>query len=418
MNYVIIGGSAASTAAAREIRQRDPGGRIRLFTRDPAFYSRCQLHLLASGHRQVAQANFLPHAWAERFRIEVFHDDAVTGIDTGQQRVRTSAGREAAYDRLLIATGARTALPPVAGLAGSRTFGFRDLADAEALRAALPGGGRLVIIGAGLVGCELAAELARDGHRVSLVEMAPHPLPLQLEAETGALAASLLSAAGIDLHCQDRVARVERDAAGLPVAVHLASGTALPADLMVVAAGVKANTELATGVGITTNRGILIDRQCRTNLPAIFAAGDVTESEDVIVHQIMPSAIWPAAVRQGQVAGAVMAGDTDSLARNTGLRASVSLCGTSVVAIGPVNQATADHWTKRVYRYRNSRGHRCVKIFFTDGCRLKAAILWGEITNAGVYGEAIINGRDIHDEQIVMPDLDGARRGIAELSIR
>lgn len=418
MQYIIIGGSAAGAAAAREIRQRDANGSILMFTTDASFYSRCQLHLVASGHRTAAQANFLPHDWAQRFRVQVHHGATVVRLDVVRQRVTTAAGTEYPYDRLLLATGARSAYPPVPGLQGPQTFGFRDLPDAQALAAALPGAAHITVVGAGLVGCELAMELAALGKDVSLVEVAPIPLPLQLEEETGAMAAAALRAAGIQLYCGDRAAAVERKAEGRPVCLQLQSGRSLPADVIVAAAGVKANAELAAQAGIVTGRGITIDRYCRTSAANVFAAGDVTETEDAIVHQVMPSAIWPAAVRQGQVAGVVMAGgNDDSLVRNTGLRAAVVLGGTSVVSLGAVSMAATRGWNKLIHRYTNSRGRRCLKVFFLDGKRLMGAILWGDVTNAGVYGEAIITGRDITADLAALPDLDGARHGLEALTI-
>jgi NAD(P)H-nitrite reductase large subunit len=417
MKYVIVGGSAAGTAAAREIRRHDPDGSITMLSRDPGFFSRCQLHLIASRQRSVQQADFLPENWADTLAVQVRHGVSAARVDTARKIVHTDAGEEIPYGRLLVATGSRTAMPPIEGLEGSGTLGFRDLEDVQALRAALPDAGRVAIVGAGLVGCELAAELAGMGKSVTLVELAAHPLPLQLEEETGAMCAQLLRRAGIDVICSDAVTKVERTPNGDPLGLRLRSGRAVPADMVVVAAGVKANTELLGGSGAATNRGIVIDRHCRTSLADVYAAGDVTETEDVVVNRVMPSAIWPAAIRQGVVAGANMAGRDESLAKNTGMRASVGLLGTSVVSLGAVNMARASGWTKHVFRHTNSRGQDCLKVLFTEERRLMGALLWGDITNAGVYGEAIINGRDMTADLPAIDELDGAKRGVETLSI-
>jgi NAD(P)H-nitrite reductase large subunit len=417
MRYVIVGASAAGTTAAKVIRQQDPTGEIAVFSRDPQIFSRCQLHLVASGHRSPERANFLPDIWAENNGVTLHLGTGIERIDPDARMAYTTNGDAVPYDRLLLATGSRTFVLPVPGLAGARTYGLRNLEDALAIRDELPKAERFVIVGAGLAGCELACELAGLGKQVALVELAPYPLPLQLEELTGAMCARRLQALGIDLHCADPVQKVERDAAGYPQRVVLASGRELPADVVVAVAGVRANVELGAEAGVRVGRGIVIDAQCQTSIPGIYAAGDVTETEDAIVQRTMPSAIWPAAIRQGRVAGMNMAGGEDTLTRNTGLRASVNIGGTSIVSLGAVQMAEKEGWSKQVFHYTNSRGQTCAKVLYRNGTRLMAAILWGDITNAGVYGETIINSRDISGDMPYVSDLDGAKRGVQKLAI-
>jgi NAD(P)H-nitrite reductase large subunit len=417
MRYVIVGASAAGTTAAKVIRQQDPTGEIEVFSRDPQIFSRCQLHLVASGHRSPERANFLPDIWAENNGVRLHLGTGIERIDPDARTAYTTKGDAVGYDRLLLATGSRTFVPPVPGLAGTRTYGLRNLADALGIRDELPKAERFVIVGAGLAGCELACELASLRKQVALVELAPYPLPLQLEELTGAMCARRLQSLGVELHCADPVQKVERDAAGDPQRVVLASGRELPADVVVAVAGVRANVELGAEAGVRVGRGIVIDAQCQTSIPGIYAAGDVTETEDAIVQRTMPSAIWPAAIRQGRVAGTNMAGGEDTLTRNTGLRASVNIGGTSIVSLGAVSMAEKEGWSKQVFQYRNSRGQTCAKILYRNGTRLMAAILWGDITNAGVYGETIINGRNISGDMPYVTDLDGAKRGAQKLAI-
>jgi NAD(P)H-nitrite reductase large subunit len=398
MKYVIIGNSAAGTAAAETIRRQDPAGEIIMVSRDTSFYSRCQLHLVASGLRSPAQANFLPAGWAERYGVELLLGRTVTGIDAEGKQVRCENGETVPYDRILLTTGSRSALPPVAGMDGPGIYGLRHLEDAENLLEVFRDKQHIVIIGGGLVGSELAEALKEVGHpSVSLVEMAPHPLPLQLEGVTGSRLGQLMEQHGVNLYCGDCVTLVERDASGLPTAVHLKSGKRLPADLIVAAAGVRANTELLTSLGAECNRGIVIDEHCRTSLPDIYAAGDVTECRDVTLDRVMSSAIWPAARKQGRVAGTNMAGGEASLQEHTGLRASLSLFGTSMVSVGAVFSPDAA-WDKQVHEYTDSRGRLCSKVCYTDNQGiLKAAILWGDVSQAGLYGEAVVKCHPLGD---------------------
>jgi len=406
MKYVIIGNSAAGTAAAETIRQQDPTGEITMLSRDTNFYSRCQLHLVASGQRSLQQANFLPADWAQRYGVELHLGCNVSGIDMARRQVVCEDGEQFAYNRLLLTTGSRSALPPVEGMEGPGVYGLRHMADAEQLLQVFRDKQHIVIIGAGLVGCELAEALVEVGHpSVSLVEMSPYPLPLQLEEVTGRRLGQLMQQHGIAMYCGDGVTKVERNADGTPAAVHLKSGKRLPADLIVAAAGVRANTELLTRLGAECNRGLVIDERCRTSLPDIFAAGDVTECRDVTLDRVMSSAIWPAARKQGRVAGTNMAGGRASLQEHTGLRASVSLFGTSMVSVGAVFSPDPS-WQKQIYDRTDSRGRLCSKICYSDSKGvLKAAILWGDISQAGLYGEAVLKRCHLGDlAPGVLPD--------------
>lgn len=398
MRHLIIGNSAAATAAAEAIRATDPQAGILLVSQDTAFYSRCQLHLVATGQRSAEQANFLPGDWAQRHQVELLLGCTVTGIDAEARQALCADGQRLAYDRLLLASGSRSFLPPVEGLAGPGTCCLRNIEDALQIRDLYQGSKQVVIIGAGLVGCELAEALVGVGHpSVSLVEMAPYPLPLQLEAVTGERLRQLMEKAGVNMYCGDGLARVERDNDGRPLQVHLQSGTALPADLIVAAAGVRANTELLSALGAQCQRGIVIDQRCQTSLADIYAAGDVTECQDSTLQRVMPSAIWPAARKQGRVAGINMAGGDASLLEHTGLRASVSLFGTSMVSVGPVFNIDPA-WRKELFQHTDSRGRLCTKVCYTDNQQaLTAAVLCGDVSQAGLYAEAIIKKLPLGD---------------------
>lgn len=398
MKHLIIGNSAAGTAAAETIRATDPQAEILLVSEDTSFYSRCQLHLVATGQRSAEQANFLPGEWADKHRVDLLLGCTVTSIDPQGRRAICADGQVLSYDKLLLASGSRSFLPPVEGLAGPATCSLRNIEDALQIRECRSDKKHIVIIGAGLVGCELAEALVEVGHpSVSLVEMAPHPLPLQLESIIGDRLRQLMQDSGVDMYCGDGLAKVERDSDGNPTHVHLESGTVLPADLVVAAAGVRANTELLRDIGAECQRGVVIDECCKTSLPNIYAAGDVTECRDSILQQVMPSAIWPAARKQGRVAGVNMAGGEAALSNHTGLRASVTLFGTSMVSVGPVFNIDPA-WNKEFFQHTDSRGRLCTKVCYTDETQaLTAAVLCGDVSHSGLYAEAIINKQPLGD---------------------
>lgn len=406
MRHLIIGNSAAGTAAAEAIRETDPKAEIRLVSEDTSFYSRCQLHLVATGRRTAEQANFLPEDWARRHQVELFLGCTVTAIDAVDRQAICADGRHLPYDRLLLASGSRSFLPPVEGLAGPDTCGLRSIDDALQIRHRYETSRHVVIIGAGLVGCELAEALIKAGHpSVSLVEMAPHPLPLQLEEVTGANLGQLMQASGVKMYCGNGLARVERDSRNRPLKVHLQSGTALPANLVVAAAGVRANTELLSTLGAQCQRGIVVDQRCQTSLPAIYAAGDVSETRDTTLQRIMPSAIWPAARKQGRVAGINMAGGEALLQEHTGLRTSATLFGTSLVSLGPLFNLDPA-WERHLFQHTDSRGRLCTKLCYTDEQQnLTAAVLCGDVSQAGLYADALVKKTPLGDlKPTAVPD--------------
>ncbi|MEZ4483431.1 MAG: FAD-dependent oxidoreductase [Syntrophotaleaceae bacterium] len=227
--------------------------------------------------------------------------------------------------------------------------------------------------------------------------MAPHPLPLQLEAVTGQRLLRLMQDSGVNMYCGDGLARVERAADGKLRNIRLQSGAVVPADLIVAAAGVRPNIELLSALGAECQRGVVIDASCRTSLPDIYAAGDVTECQDSTLQKSCPAPSGRRPCKQGRVAGTNMAGGNASLLDHTGLRASVSLFGTSMVSVGPVFNIDPT-WNKEFFQHTDSRGRLCTKVCYTDASQaLTAAVLCGDVSQAGLYADAIIKKLPLGD---------------------
>lgn len=416
MEYVIVGGSAAGISAAKTIRENDPDGKIIVVSKDKFFYSRCQLHYVASGAFVPEKTRLTTSDWANKSEIKLMGGKEVSALDPELRRIIFSNGESLDYDKLLISTGSRTFFPPIEGIDGPMTFGLRDMEDAIAIREAISDAKNVTIVGAGLIGIELAAELLKKGIMVGVVEIADRPLPLQLENVCGAKCAKLLSDAGSTLHFGDSVKRIHRNIHGKPISVELSSGASIKTDLLVCAAGVRTNSEFAAQAGIKVGKGIIIDKFCRTSIDDIYSAGDVSEFEDTISGMVQMTAIWPTAVRQGKVAGTNMSGGNAEININTGMKASISVLGTHAISLGPVS-VPQKQWFKHVFRGTDSSGKESVKILYTEKSLLKAALLWGDVANAGLYHEAIVNRRDISTDIGCLESLDAAKRGKEKLSV-
>ncbi|MEI6421003.1 MAG: FAD-dependent oxidoreductase [Lentisphaerota bacterium] len=417
MKYVIIGGSAAGIAAATEIRKNDPSGVLTIICKDKFFYSRCQLHTIASGASSVEKICLKPTAKIEEMGINFMGGKTVLGLDTAAKTVSVDDGQAISYERLLIATGTSTFFPPLEGVSGPLTFGLRNLDDALAINDARKTAKSFTIIGAGLVGVELAAELVKSGVNVNLVELARHPLPLQLDQICGTICSKMLADSGVKLYFDiPAKALHRRPEDSKPVALELASGLKVLTDVLICAAGVTANADFARRAGLETRKGIIIDEQCRSNIPDVFAAGDVAEHVDTVSGISQLTAIWPTAVRQGKIAGANMSSGTASIKINTGMKTAMSVMGTHFISLGQVSSSKPD-WGRHIYRNTDSRGKENIRVLYTDGKALKSAILWGNVTNAGLYHEAIVTGRDISGDYQFLEGLDAAKRGMESMSV-
>lgn len=416
MKFVIIGSSAAGISALKTIRSHDRDVEITLISADAGYYSRCQLHLIAVGQRTEQQAHLLKEGWEKEFNVNFIPNSRVVSLSPETKEIILADKSRHSYDKLLIATGSRTFFPPIKGIEGPGIFGLRNLEDAVELKKTIAHDSSYAIVGAGLVGVELALELAELGKKVSVIEMASIPLPMQLESETGTLCAEIMEKSGIDLLCGEMAEEVRRNADGKPTGLKLKSGKIVEAEIIVCAAGVRSNMEFATEAGIKAGRGIIINHRCETSIKDIFAAGDVAETMDTLLKQVIPSAIWPVAVRQGKTAAINMLGREAELERNTGFKASVVIHKTPVISLGPIYKIEPS-WEKKAFRYTAADGKYVVKIFLVSDGQLKAAVLWGDITNAGLYFESIVNERKIDGDIPYLDQLDAAKRGTEQLQV-
>ncbi|MFA6291467.1 MAG: FAD-dependent oxidoreductase [Victivallales bacterium] len=416
MKYVIIGGSASGIAAATEIRKQDGKGELTVICRDRYFYSRCQLHTVASGRLPVEKICLKASSRIEDMGIRFLGGKKVIGLDTASKTVILHDGQSVSYDRLLIATGTKTFFPPLEGFEGPLSFGLRNLDDALAIKEARKTAVNFTIIGAGLVGVELAAELVKSGVKVNLVELAKHPLPLQLDQVCGDKCSKKLSESGVKLHFGVPAKALHRSPDSKPLLLELSSGEKIPTDVLICAAGVVANADFARRAGIEVRKGIIIDEHCRTNVKDVFAAGDVAEHVDTVNGISQLTAVWPTAVRQGKVAGNVMSGGTASIKINTGMKTAMSIMGTHFISLGQIC-TPKPQWGKLVFRNTDSRGDESIRVLYNDGKTLKSALLWGDVTNAGLYHEAIVTGRDISCDYQFLEGLDAAKRGKEAMSV-
>lgn len=279
---VIVGSGLAGYALAKELRKRDADRRITIVTADGGeVYSKPMLsNALARHHVPDVMVQKAAADMAGELGIEVRTRTRVTAIDRDARSlsIEDAAGSASlAYDRLVLALGADPRVFPAEGSDAVDIFTVNDLDGYRLWRERIGQQGRILLIGAGLIGCEFANDLAEAGFDVSMVDPAPWPLARLLPKEIGEMLVSALEGAGCSLYTGRAVARYE--AADRGFLAMLDDGTAVPFDHVLSAVGLAPRTSLAKAAGLQVQAGIVVDRLMRTSDPAIYALGDCAETE-------------------------------------------------------------------------------------------------------------------------------------------
>lgn len=306
MKHIIVGKGPAGVVAAETLRALDPTGDILLLGDEPEpAYSRMAIPYLLTG--KIGEQGTRLRAADDHFQRLGIETRAgrVTAVDGAGRRLTLEDGQTLEWDRLLVATGASPVKPPIPGLELPGVHHCWTLEDARRIMARARPGARVVLLGAGFVGCIIMEALVARGVALTVVEAGDRMVPRMMDEVAGKLIQQWCVAKGIEVRTSTRLVEVEAQGEGLRL--HCDCGQPLEADLLVVAAGVQPNTGFLEGSGVRIERGIVTDAHQQSSVEGLFAAGDVCESVrwggGRGVH-----AIQPMAVETGRVAAMNMAG--------------------------------------------------------------------------------------------------------------
>jgi 3-phenylpropionate/trans-cinnamate dioxygenase ferredoxin reductase component len=307
---LVIGGGPAGTFAAIEAKKRDASAQVVLLEEEDCEpYEKPPLSkAVLVGKAQPEHAPIAGRDGLSSYKIER-HSGRAVEIDRAGRQVVTAAGDRLPYDALVIATGSLLRELPALPIGMPRVHYLRTHADARALRADLTTCRHLLVIGAGLIGLEVAASAAELGIQTTVLEIAPRILPRVCDEETGALIAREHARRRVDIRLGTVLIDVQPQADG-HIGVRTNAGDFIVADLVVVGTGVKPDDRLAAAAGLATDDGIIVDEQCRTSDPAIFAAGDVVRFPGP--HGLIRLENWRHALDHGAVAGRNAGGSNES----------------------------------------------------------------------------------------------------------
>ncbi len=376
MKYVIIGNSTAAVNAIEAIREIDREGSITVLSDEKHFsYGRPLISYYLYGKISLENMNYKGLDFYEKNDVTTLLGVTAVKIDSEKKTVLLEDGREIEYDKLLVATGSRPFVPPMAGLEKVKEkYSFMKLDDALSLEKALGKDKNVLIIGAGLIGLKCLEGILDRVGKVTVVDMANRVLPSILDEEGSLIIQKQLEEKGVTFILNDSVAEFPCGTQAL-----LKSGKALNFDILVLAVGVRANIELVKDAGGDCERGILTDESQKTSLPDIYAAGDCAASLDYLTNTKKVLALLPNAALQGRTAGHNMAGKEETFTQGIPMNA-IGFFGSHVM--------TAGYYEGEVYEEKTSSTYK--KLFYRDNL-LKGFIIIGDIARAGIYTSLIRN---------------------------
>jgi len=383
--YVIIGNGIAGYYAADSIRKRNVEAVIQLISSEKVLtYYRPQLSDYLTS--DISDKHFFvsPKEWYEKNNIEVTLGSRVETIDAANKKLVLDNKEEIIYDKLILATGARNFIPPMKGFDKQGVFSIRDLEDAKMVKEEIKTSKNAVVIGGGLLGLEAAWEMKEAGLNVTVVELAPSLLSIQLDEKGSKLFEKSVQEVGITALTGEAADEILGDSK--VTGLRLKSGKELPADLIVFSVGIRSNINLAQSAGIEVNRGIIVNEKMETNIKDIYACGDCAELSGRVYGT------WPAASEMGKTAGAIAAGE-ETIFKSFVNSVIFNSMNTQIFSVGdvkPEGQSTEviehENADKRIYR----------KLFFKNKS-LVGGILMNDTSKSVSLMKAVQAGKSMNE---------------------
>jgi nitrite reductase (NADH) large subunit len=404
LRLVIVGNGMAGIRTLEEILHRAPHDfSTTVFGAEPhGNYNRIMLTPVLAGEKTFAEIVTHDRAWYADRGIELVAGEAVVEIDRTARLVRGDHGTVRPYDVVLLATGSDPIMLPLPGAGLPGVVSFRGIADVETMLAACRPGGNAVVIGGGLLGLEAAHGLSRNGMAVTVLHLMPTLMERQLDPVSAGLLLADLAARGIATLTEVNTRAILGDERVTGVA--LADGRELPADLVVMAVGIRPCTVLARAAGLAVGRGVQVDDAMRSSDPAIYAVGECVEHRGAVFGLVAP--IWDMAkICADNIARAADSAATDSAAADSAAADSAAADSAYVPAVSGTrlkvtgidmfsagNFADADGTEAIVMRDDSNGVHK--RLVLRDN-RLAGVVLYGDAADSGWYFDFLQSGADV-----------------------
>lgn len=396
---LVVGNGMAGARFAEELRQRDPGAArfaITVVGEEPhAAYNRVLLSSVVAGSLTARETRLKPDGWWSARHIEVRTGSAVTAVDLVARTATLGTGparpdRVLQWDELVLATGSVPFVPPMEGDTGpgSGVVAFRTIDDCRRIAAHIGAARHAVVIGGGLLGLEAARGLLGKGVDVTVVHAAAVPMERQLDADGGAVLARVVRELGARL-LLSRCVVARHAPAGATPTVTLDDGTTLPADLVVVSAGVRPRVDLARRIGLDVDRGVVVDDRLATSAPRVHAIGECSQHRGLVPGLVQPG--WD----QARVLADVLSGaDPDACYEGTSVLTRLKAPDIDLTSMGTIEVGVHDP-DHEVLAFTDPQRGRYAKLVLA-GDRLVGAILLG-------IGDASGSLTQLYDTAAVVP---------------
>ena len=399
-HYVILGSSAGGLTAIDAIRARDKSGPITMVTKEPdATYSRVALPYILSKEKNLRQITLQEPGYFKANNVELIVGVGAAGLDTRGKSVRLDDGRSVQYDKLLVATGSLSRVPPVQGIEQADVCYHWTLADTRKLEQQMAKAKSCFVIGAGFISLLTVSALIKAAAlKYTVVEIADQVMPQLLDEKGGQALERGMREKGIEVLLGDSVTAIERRTGGYGVT--LKSGKTYDADMIVCGTGVRPNVDFLDGSSPSTDsgqalevaRGVLTNERQETNVRDVYAAGDCAEGCDFLTGERAVHAIWPTAIDQGRVAGANMAGDSETYPGSLSWNVT-ELFGLASASVGEFRERAG--WEPVVFHNQAANIYR--KLLLDNG-RIVGAVVIGRaehIQDLGVVQAMIRRKTDV-----------------------
>ncbi|MFY9534100.1 MAG: NAD(P)/FAD-dependent oxidoreductase [Clostridium sp.] len=375
MAYVVVGASAAGINAAKTLREINKDVEIILVSKDEYVYSRCILHHFLDGRRDIEDLDFSPGEFFKKYDIKWMKGVEVTGIDTKEKKLKLDNGEDLPYEKVVLATGASSFLPPIENLrTANNVIGLRNLDDAIRIKEIAPKVKNIIILGAGLVGVDAMAGLLDYDAKVTMIEMGDRILPLQLDHYAANVYIERLKEEGVDFRFNVRAEKVIVDENNNPVAIKLNTGEEVPGELIIACTGVRSNVGFLEGSGIECDKfGLIFNPKGETNVKDVYGAGDISGRNP----------IWPTAVKEGLIAANNMCNKDIYMEDFFGSKNTMNFCGVATMSLGTVIKPD-DTYEEAV----EIKGKDYKKIIHKNGT-IYGAIVQGDLSYVGVLTQLI-----------------------------
>jgi len=397
VDVVIVGNGVAGVTAARIIKEKNPEARVSIYTDESHhYYPRPRLYDVLSGGAKPREIYMFSEKWYEKRGIKVHLNKKAISINIDKKKLLLEDQSRVSYDKLLLANGGHSFIPPIKGVEKTGVFTLRSIRDALTIREFTKKSKKAIVIGGGLLGLEFAASLRKLGQQVEVVEIFPRLLPRQLDQDGAAILKNRIASRGIDIVLG--VKTVEILGRETILGILLDSGEMISGDLVLISAGMRSNAELALEAGIKVNRGVVVDSYLRSSADDVYAVGDVAEFEGKVYG------IIPAALEQASIAATNMQGEEQKVYTGTIPSNTLDIVGIDLTSMGIINPEETKY--EEIKNVDDEKG--VYKKLVLDQGKIVGAILLGDRKGLTAIKRLITQETDItkYKDSILEDDFD------------